>query len=102
MTSADDGTLTVRVTINGTTENPWGRYGLTCNPFPQLAKAEFSRGERQIASLDGDPVTDEADLRERLAGFSAEFIELCVSQYQPGQRVRFAVTFPAARPEAQQ
>lgn len=94
MTPTAQATNTLTVSINGTDKNPWHRFGLTQNPFPQLARVETDAGEQQIASLDGDPVTSVEDIRTRLAGFSEEFITLCVAQWQPGVRVRFAVTFP--------
>jgi hypothetical protein len=96
-------TLTMVVTINGTGVNPWHRLGLRCNPFPQIGRAETDAAERQVASLDGDPVTGEADIRARLAGFTPEFIDGIVAQWRPGERVRFTVTFPDTRsalPEA--
>jgi hypothetical protein len=89
--------LTLVVTINGTDTNPHLRYGLRVNPFPQLGKAEYTAAERQVASLDGDPVLGPEDIRARLAGFSEEFIKLCCDRFQPGKRVRFLVTFPEER-----
>ena len=93
------GTLTIRVRINGTGINPWHKMGLRCNPFPQIGRAEFDRGERQLASLDGDPIRDEADLRARLAGFDPGFIDGCVARWRPGERVSFTFTFPDPRSE---
>ena len=84
----------LKVTINGTGKNPWHRFGLSKNPFPQLGKAEWVSGEMQVASLDGDPVTGPEDIRARLSGFSAEFVNLCVNNWEPGKRVRFLVTWP--------
>lgn len=86
--------ITVTVTINGTDVNSWNRWGLRQNPFPQVGLAEFDAGERQIHSLNGEPVRSEEDIRKRLHGFSAEFIDLCVAEYRPGQRVSFKVEFP--------
>ena len=34
--------IELNVTINGTGINPWHRFGLRQNPFPQLGKAEYS------------------------------------------------------------
>lgn len=87
-------TLTMTVTINGTDSNRWNRLGMTQNPFPQLGKSEYDIGEMQIASLDADPVTGPDDIRQRLRGFSDEFIEGCISRYTPGERVRFTISFP--------
>jgi hypothetical protein len=86
--------LAMEVVINGTDTNRWHAYGLTCNPFPQLGRAEFAAGERQIASLDGDPVRGPEDIRERLAGFAPAFIEGVIERWQPGERVAFLITFP--------
>jgi hypothetical protein len=86
--------LTMTVTINGTDRNPWHSRNLRQNPFPQLGKAEYTRGEQQIASLDGDPIRDADDIRRRLAGFSPEFIDGVIARWRPGERVRFTITFP--------
>lgn len=82
------------VRLNGTNENPWHRFGLLCNPFPQIAKAEYMAGEAAIAALDGDPLSGPEDIRNRLRGWvSDELIELCVAQFRPGEHVAFEVTF---------
>ena len=91
---ATDKKVRLTVTLNGTDTNPWHRMGLRQNPFPQLGRAEYDAGERQINSLDGDPLTGEADIRRRLQGFDPEFIDLCVKCFKPGERVRFIVEFP--------
>lgn len=93
--------MALRVTLNGTDRNPWHAYGLRCNPFPQLGKAEYHAGERQLASLDGDPLRSAADIRDRLRGFTEEFIELCIAQFRPGRRISFEVVFPASREAGQ-
>lgn len=89
--------LEVVVIINGTDVNPWAQFGLTRNPFPQLGVGELTRGEMQVASLDGDPVTSADDIRTRLAGFAPEFVRLCVDNWRRGHRVGFTVTFPRSR-----
>lgn len=81
----------LRVVINGTDRNLWNGWGLKQNPFPQLGKAEWYAAERKIASLDGAPVTSVQDIRDRLPGFSAEFVEACIAHYAPGERVGFTV-----------
>ena len=56
--------IELNVTINGTGNNPWHRFGLRQNPFPQLGKTEYAAGERQLASLDGigsGPLTTSAE-----------------------------------------
>ena len=85
------------VTINGTGINPWHRFGLRQNPFPQTGRAEYAAGERKLASLDGDPVRAADDIRERLAGFDPEFVEGVIKRWQPGRRVRFKIVFPGGR-----
>ena len=87
-------TLTMVVRINGTDTNPWHRFGLTQNPFPQLGKAEYDAGERMLASLDGDPIKDADDIRTRLRGFDPAFIEGVVQRWRPGERTAFTMTFP--------
>jgi len=84
------------VIINGTEDNVWLRWNLRHNPFPQesLARAEWAAAAQQIASLDGEPVRSPQDIRDRLKGFSPEFIEGCISRWQPGQRTQFTVRFP--------
>ena len=86
--------LKVTVRLNGTDHNPWHKYGLKQNPFPQIARAEYDRGCQQINSLNGDPIKDADDIRQRLQGFSKEFIELCVAKFRPGETVVFNVFFP--------
>jgi hypothetical protein len=89
--------IELNVTINGTDMNPWHRFGLRQNPFLQTGKAEYAAGERQLASLDGDPVRTADDIRQRLAGFGPEFIEGVIQRWQPGRRVRFKIVFPGGR-----
>ncbi len=89
--------IELNVTINGTDVNPWHRFGLRQNPFPQIGKAEYAAGERKLASLDGDPVRAADDIRERLAGFAPEFVEGIIRRWQPGRRVTFKIVFPAGR-----
>lgn len=83
----------VTVRLNGTNENPWHKFGLTQNPFPQIAKAEYMRGMMQLNSLNGDPIKSPEDIRQRLAGCTEEFIELCVSQFKPGVIAMFDAVF---------
>ena len=93
--------IELNVTINGTDMNPWRRFGLRQNPFPQIGKAEYAAGERKLASLDGDPVRTADDIRERLAGFDPEFVEGVIQRWQPGRRVRFKIVFPGGRNTAE-
>jgi hypothetical protein len=91
------GLITMRVRINGTGRNPWHRLNLQQNPFPQIGRAEFEEGERRIHSLDGDPVRSPQDIRERLEGFSEEFVTGCIERWRPGQRTEFEISFPDPR-----
>jgi hypothetical protein len=93
--------IELNVTINGTDINPWHRFGLRQNPFPQTGKAEYAAGESKLASLDGDPVRTADDIRERLAGFDPEFVKGVIQRWQPGRRVRFKIVFPGARNTAE-
>ena len=95
MDDAQPEIITIEVRINGTDTNPWHRLGLKQQPFPQIGKAEFDAGERQIRSLDGDPVKSADDIRARLAGFAPEFIDGVIERWRPGERVAFTVRFPA-------
>jgi hypothetical protein len=99
MSASDPDTVTLRFTINGTTANPYARWGLDHNPFPQTGIHELRGGEAQLASLGGRPIRDAADIRERLAGFDPAFIERVVGAWVPGEMVGITVTFPRARPE---
>ena len=89
--------IELNVTINGTGINPWQRFGLRQNPFPQTGKAQYAAGERKLASLDGDPVRTADDIRERLAGFDPAVVEGIIQRWQPGHRVRFKIVFPGGR-----
>jgi hypothetical protein len=83
--------MIVEVTLNGTGSNPYLIYGLSCNPFPQIAKAGFEGANRLLADLAAVPIENVESLRERLKGCSEEFIGICCSQFKPGERVRFKV-----------
>jgi hypothetical protein len=87
-------TLTIRVTLNGTGVNPFYKMGLRMNPFPQIARGEVDAAMWQLNSLDAEPITGPDDIRSRLAGWSEEFIQLCIEQFKPGERHSFTVTFP--------
>lgn len=82
------------VTLNGTAENPFAKMGLTQNPFPQIAEAQYAAGCLRVQALGGEPIRDVQDIRERLKGFSEEFVGLCCARFEPGKMVRFAVEVP--------
>lgn len=84
-------TYTVR--LNGTDENPYEKWGLRANPFPQIGKAEWAVHERTLNMLAAEPIPDVEFLRQRLAGFSKEFVELCCGQFRKGEIVTFDVSW---------
>jgi hypothetical protein len=86
--------LQLDILLNGTNENPWHTYGLTQNPFPQIAKYEWTARCLVLQSLGGDPIPNVAYIREKLKGFTEEFINLCCDKFRPGKLVRFTVAFP--------
>lgn len=89
--------LTLRVALNGTDTNPYHRMGLTQNPFPQLARAEWDLHCLNLQKLGGDPIPhDRAEeyIRQTLLGFSTELVDLCVAKFRPGEYVKFEVKFP--------
>ncbi len=88
--------MKLKVELNGTDKNPYEQMGLTQNPFPQTGKAEWDEACLRIQKLGGPPIPAdraEAYIRETLAGFTQEFVELCVRNYKPGIYVKFYVTF---------
>lgn len=85
--------LILRVELNGTDANPWHKMGLTQNPIPQLGVYEYDLAILTVQSLGGDPIPNTDYIREKLKGFSPEFIELCCSQFTKGERVCFEVEF---------
>jgi hypothetical protein len=86
--------MKITVDLNGTAVNPYHLYGLKQNPFSQLSKSEYDSAIMTIQSLGADPIPNIYYIRERLKGFSDEFVELCVSKYIPGKMVSFTVEFP--------
>jgi hypothetical protein len=86
----------IKVTINGTSANPWHAMCLEQNPFPQIGRMEYDEFSKRVSSLDADPIDPgeaEAIIRGRLKGCSEEFVKICLSQYKPGERVKFEVTW---------
>jgi hypothetical protein len=82
------------VTLNGTDENPFLRYGMSRNPFPAIPKVELSDANELLADLAARPIRDLADLRERMIGrASQEFIELCTERFRKGRTISFVVSF---------
>lgn len=88
--------MRITVCLNGTAENPFHRHGLSQNPFPQTGRMEYDRLCLRMQSLGGDPIphdTAEAYIRARLVGCSDEFVDLCVSQFRPGEYVQFDIAW---------
>jgi hypothetical protein len=84
----------ITVRLNGTDKNPFAIWGMRCNPFPQVGEYELMPVQRRLAELAGEPIKDEADLRKRLEGFDANFVEGCVRRFRPGEIVEFDIEFP--------
>jgi hypothetical protein len=85
-----------KVALNGTETNPWEKFGLTQNPFPQLAKYEYDAACLRLQKLGGPPIPhDKAEqyIREVLKGFSKEFIDICCMKFEPGKMVEFDIHF---------
>lgn len=87
--------MKVTITLNGTTENPFAKYGLKCNPFPAIADASprYDYANKLISRL-AMPITDKAELKSLMQGCSEDLIELCLSKFTPGEIVRFRIEFP--------
>jgi hypothetical protein len=84
----------LKVELNGTNENPYNVFGLTQNPFPQIAKMEYMHHCLNLQKLGGEPIPNVEYIREVLKGWSEEFIELCCSRFKPGEYVEFIVKLP--------
>ena len=80
------------VRLNGTDKNPYlDLYGLVQNPFPQVAKYEYMAFCHLLNNLAAIPIPNESVLLHRLKGCTQEFIDLCVSLYEPGKMVEFEI-----------
>ena len=88
------GKVPLKVTLNGTTRNPFLEFGMTQNPFPQVAKAELMPAMMQLNKLAAEPIpmNDYARyIRQVLTGWSDEFVDLCICNFVPGERSTFTV-----------
>jgi len=79
------------VSLNGTDTNPFIKLGLTQNPFPAIPKGGYDVVNVTLGDLGARPIKDSEDIRCRLRGWSDEFIELCVSNFVPGEITKFTV-----------
>lgn len=89
--------MKLQVALNGTDENPFAVYGVSQNPFPQIAKYELLTHIRNLQKLGGPPIPkDRAEqyIKEVLEGWSEEFIDLCLKHYKYGEYVKFDVDIP--------
>jgi hypothetical protein len=86
--------MIVTVRLNGTTTNPFHKMGLKCNPFPPIPKYEYVTANHILRDLGSEPITDLDNLRNRLKGCSAEFVELCCQQFEKGKMIEFQIRFP--------
>jgi hypothetical protein len=85
---------TMTVSLNGTDTNPFYKFGLTQNPFPQLARMETDAQVLRLQALGADPIPNTAFIREWLAGYcTEELIDLCVARFKPGELVHFDITW---------
>ena len=92
--------MKLEVALNGTDKNPFEKYMLLQNPFPQIAEYEYTGYCLQLQKLGGAPIPkDNAEnyIRDTLKGFSKEFVNLCVERYKPGEYVKFEVQFNETR-----
>jgi hypothetical protein len=85
---------TIEVQLNGTDENPFHKYGLRQNPFPQIARREIIGYLLQLAKLGADPIPDTEYIRSTLKGWSSEFVEGLCARFVKGQYIKFLVSFP--------
>ena len=84
--------MRIKVSLNGTNNNPYHKYGLRQNPFPQIAEHKYYAACMHLQALDGDPIPDTDFIRRHLAGwFSQEFIDLCCIKFVKGEIVQFEV-----------
>lgn len=83
----------LRVCLNGTTTNPFHKFGLSQNPFPQTGRYEADRFSLVLQKLGGDPIPNTAYIREVLQGFSDEFVDLCCARFVPGKYVEFDLSW---------
>lgn len=83
--------LTVK--LNGTDTNPFHKYGVSQNPFPQIPDARWTGACLRLQKLGGDPIPDTDYIRRVLDGFNPEFVDLCCNKFVKGEMVTFDVYF---------
>lgn len=82
------------VHLNGTDTNPYAKFGLKHNPFPQYQDLDMDM-QMKIAALGGEPIKSVFDLRVRLDGFQDAFINACINRFVPGKLIVFGVRWNA-------
>lgn len=82
-------TLKITVRLNGTDKNPYHIWGLSQNPFPQIATYEQQGAMLALQKLGGDPIphdTYKSYIWAALVGhWSDEFIERVVDAFRSGE-----------------
>ncbi len=86
--------MILKVELNGTTRNPYHVYGLSQNPFPQIAEYGRSGDILALQSLGGDPIPNTDYIREKLKNWSDEFVDLLCKKFVKGEYVEFTVRIP--------
>ena len=94
VTATEPSTWTLRVDLNGTDTNPFHKFGLTQNPFPQLGRMEFDRYTLHLAKLGADPIPDTDYIRNHLRGWEPEFVDGCCARFKKGEMVTFFIHWP--------
>lgn len=89
--------MLLKVSLNGTEQNSFAAYGVSQNPFPQIASYELQAHIMNLQKLGGPPIPkDNAEgyIREVLKGWSEEFISICLNKFVIGAYVKFDVDVP--------
>jgi len=81
----------IRVALNGTSFNRYQELKLKFNPFPQIADAHYTQACLRLQELGGEPIPDVDYIRQKLKGFSDEFVDLCCRNFKKGEYVEFIV-----------
>lgn len=91
----DHGTFDIVIRLNGTSENPYARWGMSHNPFPQIAKYEHTASIIALQKLGGEPIPHdryEQYIRKMLRGlWTDEFIDRVVKAFRPGEYLTLSV-----------
>ena len=90
--------ITFTVRLNGTSENPYTRFGLKQNPFPEVAEYQYASHCLHLQALGGDPIPDAEYIRCHLRGWPQDFVDELCRRFTPGEMVVFKVTFPEDAP----